>query len=1129
VLSPNGGESWSGSHEIRWSATDASGGTAGITIDLYYSNTPGGPWVSIAAGQANDGTYTWNTAQVTDGKQYLVRVVARAAGLTGEDRSDAVFDVDNTPPYTSGHSPGKGATDVPAWTSIYAEVKDALQGVARASIVMTVQGVNVTPLCTITAIQGGYSVLYDPPQDFTPGQQVSVTLDASDKADAANKMAQDAYSFTIGTRPQVRVISPNGGESWGGPHEILWTAADATGDPTGITIDLYCRTSPSAPWVLIASGQANDGTYSWETTPLPDGNQYSVRVVGTKGGLTGEDQSDGVFDLDNTPPYTANHAPAKGATKVSPSTNIYVEVKDALQGVSQQSIHLTVEGVDVTAESSVTPVQGGYALTYDPPQDFAPDQVVDVTVDAADRADSPNVMPQDAYSFRIGIAPQVTLIAPNGAEVWGGVREIRWFATDADSEPSTLVIDIYCDPKGTGAWTPLATGEANDGTCTWDTTALPDGIQYLIQVVATDADGFQAVDQSDAAFEIDNTAPTSHVSPLNRYTITLEVALTWGPDEGVTDIGTYTIQVYDENAATPAWQDIPTLTEVTLTSGTFTAQEGHTYHFRSRATDQAGNQETDLPAQGDTKTTVDTIPPTLVKADDEGSAAACLEFSKALDKATAEQPAGYQVTPDLAVTAAAQEADNPKRVHLTFDRSQAFLTDYIVTVSGVTDVAGNPVQAEHNQATWQRELPHTFLPGRWMITVPVLLDGSRSPAVLQANSLARWKPDEARYVADAGDPWLNLGPGCGLWARWDALVSPSFAGHAPPATETFQMQVVAGWNQIGNPYHWAALPWSTLQQANAALLGECGWAWTGSGYVLLYADPSFGAQTQLEPWQGYWLWATQNGAITVPLPPAQAPDTSAQPEETTRALEQGGWYVRLVAQAGALTDSFNVLGVTTRGRDQGGLRVAEPPATDASSFLTLYFLSPTGQGRDAVDLRSPFAGTKTWEFVVETDLPDTDVTLTWPSLAGVPRDLDLVLIDGDTGAMRHLRTTTSYPFRSPAQGGARRFRIAAGNAAGPGLVVSALTATPTRGGTVAISYALSRAAAVEVTVYTLAGEVAARPVEKAQAAAGTNTFYWDSRGAGDTLLPPGLYLCEVRAYAEDGQVARAVRTFQLSR
>jgi hypothetical protein len=361
------------------------------------------------------------------------------------------------------------------------------------------------------------------------------------------------------------------------------------------------------------------------------------------------------------------------------------------------------------------------------------------------------------------------------------------------------------------------------------------------------------------------------------------------------------------------------------------------------------------------------------------------------------------------------------------------------------------------------------------------------------------------------------------------MVSPSFAGHAASATEPFQMQVVAGWNQIGNPYHWAALPWSTLQQANTPVLGECGWAWTGSGYVLLYADASFGAQSQMEPWQGYWVWAKQSGAITFPFPPAQTPDAGAKPEEATRALEQGGWYVRLVAQAGALTDSCNLFGVTTLGAGQGGFRAAEPPAADTSPSLTLCFLSPTGQERDAVDLRSPFAGAASWEFAVETDLPDADVTLTWPSLAGVPRELDLVLVDEDTGAMRYMRTTTSYTFRSAPQGGSRRFRIAARNASGAGLVVTALTATPTRGGTVAISYALSRAAAVEVTVYTLAGEVVARPAQSEQAAAGTNTLYWDSRGAGDALLPPGLYLCEVKAYADDGQVARAVRTFQLSR
>lgn len=96
-------------------------------------------------------------------------------------------------------------------------------------------------------------------------------------------------------------------------------------------------------------------------------------------------------------PYTSGHIPAKGATDISPKTNIVLHVKDSGAGVDQSSIELTVGG------SAVTPVITGdvndYTVTYSPPADFAWGELVNVTVDAADLAG--NIMKQDSYSFTI--------------------------------------------------------------------------------------------------------------------------------------------------------------------------------------------------------------------------------------------------------------------------------------------------------------------------------------------------------------------------------------------------------------------------------------------------------------------------------------------------------------------------------------------------------------------------------------------------------------------------------------------------------------------------------------------------------------------------------------------------------
>ena len=87
VTSPNGGESWMAttSHDITWTST---GTIANVNID--YSTNSGGNWTSVAAGTANDGSYTW-TVPNTPSTTCLVRV--SDADGDPSDKSDAVFSI----------------------------------------------------------------------------------------------------------------------------------------------------------------------------------------------------------------------------------------------------------------------------------------------------------------------------------------------------------------------------------------------------------------------------------------------------------------------------------------------------------------------------------------------------------------------------------------------------------------------------------------------------------------------------------------------------------------------------------------------------------------------------------------------------------------------------------------------------------------------------------------------------------------------------------------------------------------------------------------------------------------------------------------------------------------------------
>lgn len=98
ITSPNGGEIWSGIHNITWSST---GGTPTDLVSLVYSQND---FVtqSLIVGAENIpyslGTYSWNTASLPDGN-YKIKIIS-GGGLVF-DPSDTNFTIDNTAPTIS--------------------------------------------------------------------------------------------------------------------------------------------------------------------------------------------------------------------------------------------------------------------------------------------------------------------------------------------------------------------------------------------------------------------------------------------------------------------------------------------------------------------------------------------------------------------------------------------------------------------------------------------------------------------------------------------------------------------------------------------------------------------------------------------------------------------------------------------------------------------------------------------------------------------------------------------------------------------------------------------------------------------------------------------------------------------
>jgi M6 family metalloprotease-like protein len=158
--------------------------------------------------------------------------------------------------------------------------------------------------------------------------------------------------------------------------------------------------------------------------------------------------------------------------------------------------------------------------------------------------------------------PTITVTYPNGGETLSGSATITWSATDPDpGETALLSIDLDYSSNGGGSWTPIATGESNDGSYLWDVSGLTDGSNYLVRATATDTAGLDDNDTSNGTFTIYNPDdPTITVTyPNGGESLNESATITWNatdPDPGETALLDIDLDYSDNGGG--SWNSIAT-------------------------------------------------------------------------------------------------------------------------------------------------------------------------------------------------------------------------------------------------------------------------------------------------------------------------------------------------------------------------------------------------------------------------------------------------------------------------------------------------------------------------------------------------------------------------------------------
>jgi hypothetical protein len=121
-----------------------------------------------------------------------------------------------------------------------------------------------------------------------------------------------------------------------------------------------------------------------------------------------------------------------------------------------------------------------------------------------------------------------------------------------------------------------------------------------------------------------------------------------------------------------------------------------------------------------------------------------------------------------------------------------------------------------------------------------------------------------------------------------------------------------------------------------------------------------------------------------------------------------------------------------------------------------------------------------------------------------------------------------YTFRSGDSGAVRHLEISI-RRRGTGLRIVALHGSALRSGGASLAYTLSSSAEVSIRVLNAAGRVMDLPIRDDLQTAGPHTLSWDGRTQAGARVPAGMYLVEMEARNEMGELTRATARVMLGR
>ncbi|MCD6521724.1 M6 family metalloprotease domain-containing protein [Candidatus Calescamantes bacterium] len=303
IVEPDGEDDYAdNSFLIQWSDEDPDNNAV---VRIYYDTDDSGYDGQLIVETEEDpdeagDTYTWDTSGFSTGAQFWIY---------------GVIDDGINPPVTTPYSGPITVVHEYLAKINYPNGGEVLQGEVDISYSVFFAGAETLQVTleysydggrsweeidTFTTTNGDDTYTWDTTL-FPDSTQALIRITVTDGV-SVREDTSDSY-FTVDNTPNetplVKVLYPNGDEKLRGTVNIEWYAIEPDDGDQITGIDIEYSSDNGMTWNYIAQNVANTGVYAWDTTEVPDGDDYLIRITAYDNDGVSQDESDSSFTIDN--------------------------------------------------------------------------------------------------------------------------------------------------------------------------------------------------------------------------------------------------------------------------------------------------------------------------------------------------------------------------------------------------------------------------------------------------------------------------------------------------------------------------------------------------------------------------------------------------------------------------------------------------------------------------------------------------------------------------------------------------------------------------------------------------------------------------------------------------------------